>query len=63
METRYAIHPDHAKSLDTAGLRREFLIENLFQPGALRLVYSHVDRMLVGAALPLIAILDWKKRE
>ena len=52
METRYAIHPDHAKLLDTAGLRREFLIQDLFLPGALKLVYSHVDRMLVGAAVP-----------
>jgi 4-deoxy-L-threo-5-hexosulose-uronate ketol-isomerase len=57
METRYAIHPDQAKSLDTAGLRREFLIQELFQAGALKLLYSHVDRMLVGAAVPTTDVL------
>ncbi len=60
METRYAIHPDQAKSLDTAGLRREFLIQGLFQAGALKLLYSHVDRMLVGAAVPAADALELK---
>jgi 4-deoxy-L-threo-5-hexosulose-uronate ketol-isomerase len=58
METRYAIHPDQAKTLDTAGLRREFLIQQLFQAGTLKLLYSHVDRMLVGAAVPTTDVLE-----
>ncbi|MBN2194768.1 MAG: 5-dehydro-4-deoxy-D-glucuronate isomerase [Polyangiaceae bacterium] len=52
METRYGIHPDQAKSLDTAGLRREFLIQGLFKAGELNLVYSHIDRIIVGGVVP-----------
>jgi 4-deoxy-L-threo-5-hexosulose-uronate ketol-isomerase len=58
MQTRYAIHPDQAKSLDTEALRREFLIQRPFQAGAVNLVYSHVDRMLVGGALPTTGALE-----
>lgn len=32
MQVRQSIHSDHAKQLDTAGLRREFLIEQIFLP-------------------------------
>ncbi|MDK2870863.1 MAG: 4-deoxy-L-threo-5-hexosulose-uronate ketol-isomerase [bacterium] len=53
LEIRYNIHPDHAKTLDTQGLRKEFLLQNLFVPGKVRLVYSHIDRIIVGGAVPL----------
>jgi len=53
LEVRYNIHPEHAKTLDTQGLRREFLIRDLFTPGKIRLVYSHIDRIIVGGAVPL----------
>ena len=51
-ETRQAIDPRHARTLDTTGLRAEFLIENLFEAGEINLVYSHLDRMIVGGAVP-----------
>jgi len=41
--------------LDTAGLRREFLIEGLFSAGSVQLVYSHFDRIIVGGAVPTAA--------
>lgn len=53
METRYAHHPDQVRAMDTAALRRHFLIEDLFRPGELRTVYSHVDRVIAGSAVPL----------
>lgn len=53
LEIRYNIHPDHAKVLDTQKLRKEFLITDLFIPGKLKLVYSHIDRIIVGGAVPL----------
>ncbi len=31
MEIRQPIHSEHAKTLDTEGLRKQFLIENLFR--------------------------------
>ncbi|MBN1611497.1 MAG: 5-dehydro-4-deoxy-D-glucuronate isomerase [Polyangiaceae bacterium] len=58
METRYGIHPDQAKSLDTAGLRREFLVQGLFKVGELNLLYSHTDRIIVGGAVPTSRSLE-----
>lgn len=40
------------KHYDTSRLRKEFLIDSLFQKGELVLIYSHVDRMITGSALP-----------
>ncbi|MCZ8517120.1 5-dehydro-4-deoxy-D-glucuronate isomerase [Paenibacillus filicis] len=52
MEIRYATNPASTKSYDTEGLRKEYLIDNLFVPGELKLTYSHVDRFIAGAAIP-----------
>lgn len=52
MEIRQPIHSEHAKQLDTAGLREQFLIENMFQESQLNLTYSHIDRIIVGGAVP-----------
>ena len=51
-ETRYAIDPESAKSLDTTDLRRHFLKEGLFAEGRIDLVYSHYDRLILGSAVP-----------
>lgn len=53
MEIRHGIHPEHAKTLDTEELRREFLIEGLFQKDALKMVYSHIDRIITGGVCPV----------
>lgn len=53
MDTRFAVHPDHAKAMDTEALRRAFLIEQIFRPDEATLTYSHVDRIVVGGALPV----------
>jgi 4-deoxy-L-threo-5-hexosulose-uronate ketol-isomerase len=52
MEIRQPIHSEHAKQLDTAGLREQFLIEDMFQAGQINLTYSHIDRIIVGGAVP-----------
>ena len=52
VETRQAVHPDHAKAMDTEELRRHFLVSGIFVPGEIRLIYSHYDRMVVGGAVP-----------
>jgi 4-deoxy-L-threo-5-hexosulose-uronate ketol-isomerase len=52
MDIRYPIHPDHLKSLDTVTMRKQFLVEDLFRPGELRMVYSHVDRIIAGGVCP-----------
>ncbi|MDP5307278.1 5-dehydro-4-deoxy-D-glucuronate isomerase [Paracoccus spongiarum] len=57
VETRHAIHPGHAKGMDTADLRRHFLAEGIFTEGQIRLVYTHYDRFVVGGAVPAGAAL------
>ena len=52
VETRQAVHPDHAKAMDTAALRQNFLAENMFAEGQIRLVYTHYDRFVLGGAVP-----------
>lgn len=53
METRSSCSPYDEKYYDTQRLRKEFLIEDLFERGKIRLVYSHIDRMITGSAVPV----------
>jgi 4-deoxy-L-threo-5-hexosulose-uronate ketol-isomerase len=53
VELRYAAHPDDVKKYDTVRLRKEFLVENIFIPGKITLVYSMYDRLIVGGAMPV----------
>lgn len=53
MEIRQSVHSDHFRTLDTTGLRREFLVDGLFAPDRIALTYSHVDRIIVGGAMPV----------
>jgi 4-deoxy-L-threo-5-hexosulose-uronate ketol-isomerase len=57
MDIRYAIHPDQMKLLDTTGMRKHFLIDNLFEKDKTTMVYSHVDRIIVGGACPVASEL------
>jgi 4-deoxy-L-threo-5-hexosulose-uronate ketol-isomerase len=53
VEMRYSSHPKDAKCYDTDRLRREFLLENVFLPDEISLVYSMYDRYIVGGAMPV----------
>ncbi|WP_116133575.1 5-dehydro-4-deoxy-D-glucuronate isomerase [Tropicimonas sp. IMCC34043] len=63
VETRHAIHPDHAKGMDTAELRSHFVGEGLFRDGEIRLIYTHYDRFTLGGAVPAGAELTLDKVE
>ena len=52
VELRTAVSPRDVKHYTTERLREEFLIQNLFVPGEIKLVYSHIDRIITGAAVP-----------
>ncbi|MBJ6360194.1 5-dehydro-4-deoxy-D-glucuronate isomerase [Paenibacillus sp. GCM10012307] len=52
MEIRHATNPTDVKTYTTERLRKDFLIENLFQTGKVTMVYTHYDRMIVGGAVP-----------
>lgn len=52
MEMRYPVHPDQVKRMTTDELRANFHIGDLFEPDQLNLVYSHIDRVIIGGAVP-----------
>jgi 4-deoxy-L-threo-5-hexosulose-uronate ketol-isomerase len=53
MKVLYGAGPEDIKTYGTARLRAEFLVEDLFQPGSASFTYTHVDRMILGGAVPL----------
>jgi len=53
MDVRPAVHPEHAKTLDSQGLREQFVIEKVFEADKVLLTYSLYDRIIVGGACPL----------
>lgn len=54
---RYGVNPLDYATWDTARMRAEFMVEAAFTPGELRLTYTHIDRIIVGAAVPTTATL------
>ena len=52
-ELRHASNPEDARHYDTTRLRKDFLVENLFNDDKVYMVYSMYDRMIVGGAKPV----------
>jgi 4-deoxy-L-threo-5-hexosulose-uronate ketol-isomerase len=59
MEIRQPVHSEHARTLDTSGLRHHFLIERIFLPGEITLTYSQIDRIIVGGICPTFQALTF----
>ncbi|MFG6383080.1 MAG: 5-dehydro-4-deoxy-D-glucuronate isomerase [Lachnospiraceae bacterium] len=57
MELRTAASPKDVKHYTTERLREEFLIQGLFIKDEIKLVYSHIDRIITGAAMPTEKVL------
>jgi 4-deoxy-L-threo-5-hexosulose-uronate ketol-isomerase len=57
IDVRQASHPEAVRYYDTEELRRHFLVESVFVPGEIALTYSHVDRFVLGGAMPTGAAL------
>ena len=53
MDTRYSTNPEDVKRYTTEELRKEFLIQNLYENDKVNVVYSHVDRMVVFGIMPV----------
>jgi 4-deoxy-L-threo-5-hexosulose-uronate ketol-isomerase len=53
MDIRYALHAEHFKTLTTDEVRQHLLIEHLFEKDKATMVYSHVDRIIVGGVSPV----------
>lgn len=58
MELRTAASPTDVKHYTTQRLREEFLIQGLFAADEIKMVYSHIDRIITGAATPVSHKLD-----
>src|SRR3954468_14927447 len=52
MKILHQVHPNDFIHYDTQKIRENFLLENLVSPGNVECVYTHYDRMVVGAAMP-----------
>ncbi len=53
MHIRQPVHSEHARTLDTDGLRRHFLVQELFVADQATLTYSQIDRIIVGGIMPV----------
>ena len=53
LEIRQGINARYAKTLDTQGLREEFLIAEIFRRNDITMTYSHIDRIIVGGIHPV----------
>ena len=54
----FYVSPRDVKTYTTQRLREEFLIQGLFVPGEIKLVYSHIDRIITGSATPAESALE-----
>jgi 4-deoxy-L-threo-5-hexosulose-uronate ketol-isomerase len=53
MQIRFQNSPVETSKMTTEELRNNFLIQHLMKPGAIELVYTHYDRMIIGGVVPL----------
>ncbi len=51
-EERYSYHPEDFKGYDTARIRKEFLVGKVMEDDQINMVYTHIDRYIVGGAVP-----------
>ncbi|PFG36577.1 4-deoxy-L-threo-5-hexosulose-uronate ketol-isomerase [Flavimobilis soli] len=58
MEQRYATSPEHVPGMDTAELRRRYLVQDLFRPDEVGAVYTHHDRVVLLGVTPVSRPLD-----
>lgn len=53
MEVREQISSAYAHRMNTAEMRENFLIKEVFTVGKVIMTYSHVDRMIIGGIVPV----------
>lgn len=57
-EHRYALGPEELKGMDTSQLRKNFLIEKIFEADKIHLTLTHYDRYMAGGAMPVTRTID-----
>jgi len=63
MKVRYLPDPVHFCRMTTEEIRGNFLIESLFKPDSIEMVYSEADRAIVGSAVPINQTLELTSAE
>lgn len=58
IEARYAASPEEVKQMDTEKLRKNFLIEKIFEADKLHLTMTFFDRFIAGGAMPVKGAID-----
>ncbi len=53
MEKRYGANPNDFKKYNTEEIRKEFLVENIFQDDQINFTYSFIDRIIFGGVKPV----------
>jgi 4-deoxy-L-threo-5-hexosulose-uronate ketol-isomerase len=64
MDVRFSTDPKGFRAMTTAELRKSFLIDHLFVPDEIPMVYSDIDRSITGSAVPVkgaLKLLGTKK--
>ena len=59
MKVLYGAGPEDIKSYDTERLRSAFLVTELFTADAVNFTYTHVDRLMIGGAMPVTESLSF----
>ena len=59
-EVRYAAHPRDVKHYTTQELRENYLIEKVFGPDEMNVVYTMHDRMVAGGIMPVKGAVELK---
>ncbi len=58
MKILHSVHPEDYVNYNTQQIRDRFLLENLVKADRIECVYSHYDRLIVGAAMPVVQLLE-----
>jgi 4-deoxy-L-threo-5-hexosulose-uronate ketol-isomerase len=53
MQLRHSTNPAQVRTFDTAALRENYLVDDLFADDELRATYTHEDRIVLGGARPV----------
>ena len=51
-KTLQATHPEMMRGADARALADRYLVSDLFSAGAVSLTYAHVERFVIGGAMP-----------
>ena len=57
MRIIHQVHPEDFVKYNTQQIKEKFLLDKLVANNTINCVYTHYDRMIVGAATPTIAAL------